>query len=509
VTRFLPTFYARLSTIFLLLILALGTGCVVIAFSSASHLFDDVEQLLNREYARSIVDELAPLVANGFSETSVRGAIHYMMVLNPMVEIYLLDAQGRILAYFLNPAEKILRDTVDLGPVRAFVQSDRRRLVLGEDPRTAHRDRPFSAAPLRMGAEQGYVYIILGGARYDASLRMIRDSYYLRAGLVAFLLALLSTLIAGLALFFLLTRRLKSLSAAVQGFQRGELGRRVEVHGRDELGALGRSFNQMAATIEADVEKLRLAERMRRDLIGNISHDLRSPLTSLQGSLETMVMKEPSLTAEERRSFLAISLRNASSLQKLVEELFELAKLDARQAPVKREPLQVAELAQDVALKLAPQAEKAGVSLSVDLARELPLVSCDIGMIERVLTNLIDNALSFTPAGGSVRLELSPENGGVRLTVADTGAGIDPEDLPHVFERFYRADKSRDRATGGAGLGLAIARQIVELHGGSLEAHSRPGEGARFSFTLASCPAHVLAAAAHGGFEDDRDVQDP
>ena len=500
-TRFLPTFYARLSTIFLLLILALGAGCVVIAFSSASHLFDDVEQLLNREYAKSIAEELAPLVTGGFSKTGVQSAIHYMMVLNPMVEIYLLDAQGKILAYFLGPAETIARDAVDLGPVRTFVASAGRKLVLGEDPRTAHGGRPFSAAPLRMGGEQGYVYIILGGARYDASLRMIRDSYYLRAGLVAFILALLSTLIVGLVLFFLLTRRLKSLAAAVQGFERGELGRRVEVHGGDELGALGRSFNQMASTIEADVEKVRLAERMRRDLIGNISHDLRSPLTSLQASLETMVMKEPQLTADERRSFLSISLRNASSLQKLVEELFEMAKLDARQAPLKREPLQIAELAQDVTLKLVPQAEKAGVSLSVDMARELPLVACDIGMIERVLTNLIDNALRYTPAGGSVRVGLAPLNGGVRLSVSDTGAGIDPEDLPHVFDRFYRADKSRDRATGGAGLGLAIARQIVELHGGALEVDSRPGEGTRFSFTLEAGVAPVRTG--------DGDVQVP
>jgi signal transduction histidine kinase len=486
VSRLLHTFYARLSTIFLLLILALGAGCIVIAFSSASHLFDDVEQLLNREYARSIADELSPLVAKGFSAESVRGAIHYMMVLNPMVEIYLLDAQGNILAYFLNPSEKIVRDTVDLAPVRAFVESGGRRLVLGEDPRTANRGRPFSAAPLRMGDATGYVYIILGGERYDASLRMIRDSYYLRAGMVAFILALLTTLIVGLALFFLLTRRLKTLSAAVQGFERGELGRRVEVYGRDELGALGRSFNDMAATIEGDVEKLRLAERMRRDLIGNISHDLRSPLASLQGYLETMVLKDPQLTAEERRRFLEISLRNAGSLQKLVEELFELAKLDARQVPVKREELQIAELAQDVALKFTPQAEQAGVALSVDRPRELPLVSCDVGMIERVLTNLIENALRFTPPQGSVRVALVAENGSVRVSVTDTGAGIDPEDLPHIFERFYRADKSRDRSTGGAGLGLAIARQIVELHGSSLNVHSRPGEGARFSFTLAA-----------------------
>ena len=248
-----------------------------------------------------------------------------------------------------------------------------------------------------MGTATGYVYVILGGEQYDASLRMIRESYYLRAGLVAFLLAVLATLLVGLSLFFLLTRRLSSLADAVRGFERGELGRRVAVRGRDELGALGRSFNEMAATIEANVEKLRLAERMRRDLIGNISHDLRRPLTSVQGYLETMALKDAQLSPEERQRYLAISLRNMASLQRLVEELFELARLDARQVTVRPERLQIAELAQDVALKLAPRAQDTGVSITVEPEGDLPLVSCDVGLIERVLTNLVENAVRFTP----------------------------------------------------------------------------------------------------------------
>jgi signal transduction histidine kinase len=197
-----------------------------------------------------------------------------------------------------------------------------------------------------------------------------------------------------------------------------------------------------------------------------------------------MVLKDSQLSAEERRTFLEVSLRNTANLKRLVEELFELAKLDARQVQLRPEPLQIAELAQDVALKLAPEAQGAGVSLTVEPGGDLPLVTGDVGMIERVLTNLMENALRFTPAGGAVRAILAGEARAVRVTVADTGMGILPEDLPHIFERFYRADKSRDRATGGAGLGLAIARQIVELHGSALEVHSRPGEGARFSFVL-------------------------
>ena len=354
------SFYARISTIFLLLIVVLGAGWVAIAFNSARQLFSAVEQALNREYARSIAAEIQPLVAGGFDEARVRGAIHYMMVLNPMVEIYLLDAEGKILAYFTGPSDRVVRSSVDMGPVRRFIQSGGEQLILGDDPRGEGRAKPFSAAPLAMGAAQGYVYIILGGEHYDATLRMIRQSYILRAGMVALLLALLSTLIVGLSLFFLLTRPLRALSEAVRAFERGERGRRVSTRGRDELAGLARSFNEMAATIEADMEKLREAERMRKELIGNISHDLRSPLASIRGYLETILLKDELLPPEERRRFIEISLKNTASLQRLVEELFELVKLDTRQVQLKREPFQVAELAQDAVLKLKPGADNAG-----------------------------------------------------------------------------------------------------------------------------------------------------
>jgi signal transduction histidine kinase len=400
------------------------------------------------------------------------------------VEIYLLDGQGKILAYFTGPSDRVVRKSVDMGPVRRFTTSGGEQLILGDDPRSTVRTKPFSAAPLAMGNESGYVYIILGGEHYDATLRMIRQSYILRAGMVALLLALLSTLIVGLSLFFLLTRPLRSLSEAVRAFEKGEFGRRVEVRGRDELAGLGRSFNEMAATIEADLEKLREAERMRKELIGNVSHDLRSPLASIRGYLETILLKDALLSPEERRRFLETSLKNTASLQRLVEELFELVKLDTRQIQLKREAFQAAELAQDAVLKLKPRADGAGVSLTVEGPQDLPLVRGDIGLVERVLTNLIENALTSTPAGGSVRVALSGENGTVEVSVIDTGSGIGPEDLPHVFDRFYRADRSRDRSRGGAGLGLAIAREIVELHGSALHVESKVNGGTRFSFTL-------------------------
>jgi len=478
------SFYARLSLIFLLLVLILGAVSLTIAFTSSEHLFDEVEQLLNREYAGNIALELQPFVKYGLSLDEIRDAIHYMMVLNPMVEIYLLDANGNILAYFTHPEESVIRKKIDLAPLQTFIDGGGRRPVLGDDPRTESRVKPFSAASLAMGDQRGYVYVILRGQSYDRSLEMLQNSYYLQSGMTTFFFALVATLIAGLSLFFVLTRRLKNLSSAVRAFELGQYDFRLEIRGRDELGALARGFNEMAASIERGVDDLHLAEEQRTDLIANISHDLRSPLTSIRGHLETLLLKDEKLAAPERKEFLDTILRNVSSFQKLVEELFDLARLESRQILPEKEPIQMAELVQDVILKLKPRAEESDIRLVMTIGSEIPVIEGDIGLLERVLTNLLENALSHTPGGGRIEVTLRTDAGELRIVFDDTGPGIASGDLPHVFERFYRADKSRDRRIPGTGLGLAIVRGIMDLHGGRVTAESPPESGARFILTF-------------------------
>jgi signal transduction histidine kinase len=270
----------------------------------------------------------------------------------------------------------------------------------------------------------------------------------------------------------------------VRAFEGGDLDRRVAVHGSDELGELGRAFNEMVTSIQAGVEKLKLAEQQRSDLIASISHDLRSPVTSVRAHLETILLKGRALSDARGRELVKTSLKNVLSFQKLVEELFELAKLETKQVEPACEPFQLGELAQDVVLKLKPRAEEADITLDVDRPQELPPIFADIGMVERVLTNLIENSLSHTPSGGRVRLSIECRGRITRISVSDTGSGIAAADLPRIFERFYRADGSRGRGTPGSGLGLAIAKEIVELHGGTIAAESRPGGGATFRITL-------------------------
>jgi signal transduction histidine kinase len=295
--------------------------------------------------------------------------------------------------------------------------------------------------------------------------------------------------LAGLIVFRLLTRRLQRLTMAMDNFRLSDFSKPAHYQNNtalpapDEVDRLGATFDQMAGRIVEQIQELKQQDALRRDLVAQVSHDLRTPLAALHGYLETLKLKEDTLTAKQRADYFAIVLRQSEYLTRLVGELFELAKLEAREAALQCEPFSLPELVQDVVQKFQLKADKSEVKLAMELDADLPLVSADIGLVERVLDNLIDNALAHTPAGGTVRVPVRRDAQQVILCVADTGEGIRESDLPRIFDRFYQA-AGQQSANGHAGLGLTIARRIVELHGGELNVRSRPGEGTTFAFGL-------------------------
>jgi signal transduction histidine kinase len=223
---------------------------------------------------------------------------------------------------------------------------------------------------------------------------------------------------------------------------------------------------------------------MRRELVANVSHDLRTPLATLQGYIETMLLKEDDLGPEARRRYLEIAIKHCERLSKLVSELLELAKLDSYDIRAKREPFNLSELVQDVVQKFQLMAKEKQITLSITGEKNLPFVNADIGLIERVLENLIENALHNTPAGGSVQLLLAPQQENVAVRISDTGHGIPTKDLSHIFNRFYQQEKNRDSDLEHSGLGLAITKKILELHDRSIDVASALGSGTTFSFQL-------------------------
>jgi signal transduction histidine kinase len=256
---------------------------------------------------------------------------------------------------------------------------------------------------------------------------------------------------------------------------------------RDEIDRLTITFKQLIDRIQSQITKLKQADSLRRELVTNVSHDLRTPLATLQGYIETLFLKDKSLSADDRKHHLEIAIQHCERLSKLVNELFELAKLDSNEIRVRYEPFNISELVHDVVQKFDLSAQEKQLYIHIDLDPDLPFVNADIAMIERVIENLLENAVRHTPAGGSIRLEISPENKDIAVGVSDTGCGIPGEDLPFIFDRFYRREKTPSGKTGYSGLGLAIARRILELHDKPIRVESTPGSGTTFTFLL---PAH-------------------
>lgn len=484
--KFWHTFYGKLSAIFLALLLLMGAALMWITVDASRKFHSQAEQELNLGLACAMAMELRPALQDSLDMAEMEHLIHYMMVLNPKIEIYLLDERGTIRAFFAEPHKKMHMKQVNLAPVKQFLSGDFQGLILGDDPRHPDRQKPFSAAPLAIGEEPGYLYIITESEQYDSAVAMIRQNFLTQTILKGVGVVLLGTGFIGLILFGFLTRRLRRMTTVVQDFEDGQFHRRVKDRTRDEIGLLAASFDHMADTLVANMAELRKTDQLRRDLIANVSHDLRSPLASIRGYLETLQMKQNHLSDAELARYLETLLQVAGSMNHLVEQLFELSRLDSMQIQPQMEPFSIADLVQDVLMKYQVAAEQKGVHLNANVPGRLPQVFADIGLIERALSNLTDNALRYTPKGGTVKIEIVRARNHLRVQISDTGVGIDENELPLIFDRFYRVEKSRARSTGGAGLGLAITQKIIELHNSAIRVTSQRNVGTTFSFELAT-----------------------
>ena len=484
--------YSKLAVVLLGLFVVVGVLAVALTVFSAGRYQQEVNQKLNRALADHIVAEKTLIRDKLVNQGALEEVFHMMMVINPAIEFYLLDPEGAVLAYSADPG-KVKRTYVDLEPVRRWLAGGVPLPLLGSDPRDPQGQKVFSAA--RIGTPEkidGYLYIILGGQDYDNVVQTLAGSYILKAG--AWMLAgvLILSLLTGLLLFALITGKLQHLVVAMRVFKAGKtpaLAFTPRADG-DEIDRLMLAFQDMAQQINTQVETLKHTDNLRRELVANVSHDLRTPLATLHGYIETLLLKEDKLGRDERREYLEIAILHCKRLNTLVSELFELARLDAQETQLNREPFSLPELVQDTVLKFQLSARAKHVTLSARFEPTLPFVSADIGLVGRVLENLIENALRYTPRDGVIELILSPALRGVTVQVRDTGCGIPADDLPRIFDRFYQLDKSRNLSPGSSGLGLAIAKRILDLHGGSIAVSSALNVGTSFTFDL---PAHYAS----------------
>ncbi|MBD0253278.1 MAG: HAMP domain-containing histidine kinase [Rubrobacter sp.] len=284
-----------------------------------------------------------------------------------------------------------------------------------------------------------------------------------------------------------LASRIERVRAGTERIAGGELGSEVRVEGHDEVAGLARDFNQMARALERAAEREREMGQARRDLVAAVSHDLRTPLASTRAMIEALADGVATDPQTERR-YLASASRELEHLSRLVDDLFELARIDAGVLELTLEEASLHDLISDTISGFQPQAEQKGVHLLGEVSRDVDPVLANPPRLQRVLYNLVSNALRHTPPDGTVALRAATEGNVARVEVSDTGQGIAAEDLPRIFEPSFRGEQSRTRQgkddTPGAGLGLAIARGLVEAHGGTMHVESEPGQGSLFRFTL-------------------------
>ena len=240
----------------------------------------------------------------------------------------------------------------------------------------------------------------------------------------------------------------------------------------------------MADTIVDNMNKITSLDTLRQELIANVSHDLRSPLSIMQGYIETLIIKRDSLPDPEKERYLAVIMRSSQKLSHLVGQLFEYSKLEANQVRPDKEQFLVDELVSDILMKYEIPARDKGVELSMESPGKLPAVFADISLVERAIQNLVDNALKFTPHGGKITITLQNRVTGIEVSVADTGPGISLEDQPYVFERYKKLSGNESVNHEGMGLGLAIVKKILDLHQSGIHIKSTPGMGTIFWFQL-------------------------
>lgn len=506
----------------------------LIAHQSQLRYFEETTQQINRPVAMYIADQI-PLFVNGnFDSKALADLAAHMIVINPSVQLYLLDTEGRVIAAAANRTQTTIKDRmIDLAPVKQFLSSNEKTPIYGDDPQTTDRKRVFSAFPLSdtgigtSGCDPcGYVYAILGGERAGSIWQVLSSSQTLQFATMMLLAVFMSALLAGLCLFFMLTRPLRTMTQSIAQWQIVASGNSLAVstsgttgssnttgtctlgtssspanthakekkhstlqsHHRNELEALESTCHEMAQRLTTQYIELDKADRRRRQLFTHLSHDLRTPLTSVCGALEKLINMPNGESADERQNYLNVAYRQACRLDRLIDQVFELARLDSGEVSLELEAVSFQELAMDTVQELEPNATMHGVSLQFlpCVSGQEPLVSGDAGQLNRVLVNLLSNAIKNTPENGSIFVETQIDsNRNLAVSIYDTGCGFETE----LNNQPLSALASRSRSNTctsrtGTGLGLSIVSKILALHGSEAIISSSPTKGTQVTFEL-------------------------
>lgn len=472
----------KITAVFTGLLIILG----IIFIWIASRFSDAYLTTAHQQLYGNLADHLASFTKpfrDGRPDTIVtHDIIHSTMVANPSVEVYLLDPDGNIVDYVV-PDTTVQLHRVNMAPIHQWLVTRDGDFPKGDNPKYPRERSIFSVAPVyEKGNLVGYVYVVLASERQKEILAAVDERAYVRLSASIFFAALLTAFVVGVVTFFLITDCICIIAGTLQRFKEGDYSARIQGYASGNIGALTSTFNEMADVIVRNFEKITTADRFRQELIANVSHDLRTPLSIMQGYVETLMMKKDRLALSDRDKYLTIIHEGTRKLSGLVEQLFQYAKLEANVITPAKEWFSLGDLASDILMAYQLQANSRAINLVLEAPQKLPAVFADIALTERVFQNLLENAFKFTLDGGTIAVALSPGNTGVRVKVSDTGIGIAQEELAHIFDRHKQSQASG--TSKGMGIGLAIVKKILDLHQAAIEVTSAQGIGTSFQFEL-------------------------
>lgn len=483
-----PRLIKKLWIAFILMIIFMGASYICITGYLTINYTKAITQQVNANVAEHVIQEkfkeASPFLDDGSVNKELFGDLmHDMMAVNRGIEVYLLNKEGEIqYSVVLEHNDNTPMESVSLDPINSYLKAKGLKFMMGDDPLNPGEQKIFSVAPFKIQDHEGFIYIILAGKEFQLISDHLFGQYFTKLGSVAALLTMLFAFIIGMISIWFLTKNLRLITQTVRKFQEGDLDIRIENPENSDIEVFARSFNEMADSIVGNMDKMKSVDNLRRELIANVSHDLRTPLAVLKGYVETLQIKKDSLSEEQKQEYLHITHTNIDKLSNLINQLFEYSKLEAEQVVPIKEPFSITELSHDLIAKFKVLAKQKEISLQLDNPEENCLVFADVSLVERALQNLIENAIKYTENGGKVTLSLLKKGSHIEIIITDTGNGIPINEQPFIFERYKQVDKNVQK--NGYGLGLAIVKKIMDLHDTTITVLSKPHEGSSFIFYL-------------------------
>ena len=485
--------FFQVSSVFLLILIIISAVYIYISVNTAEMYFEETRQKLDLNIASHIAADNDCFKGDSVNTEVLKDVFHNVMVINPSIEVYLLDTNGTILTYYA-PNQVIKIKSIPLGPLKEFIYADKHSFLMGTDPKNPDKMKPFSASRVTEADKfKGYIYVILGGQEYENASQLVFGSYIIRLGVRSMIIALITAAIIGFLAIGIITWNVRRIVRVIRDFRNGNSSARIIMTNKGELKLFADSFNDMADTIVHNINEIKSMDENRRILVANVSHDLRTPLSIIRGYVETIILKDSKLTPIERNNFLGIIMRNTDRLLNLVEELFELSRLESKEIKPHIEEFSLGELLQDIHQKNQIPANEKNINLLLEVTENLPRVFADIGMMEKVFQNLIDNAVKFTPSGGEIKIILKKKYAQSLLAIiSDTGIGISEEEISNIFDRYYQAKKNPTGKNSGAGIGLSIVKRILDLHEFDIKVKSELAKGTSFFISIpVNSPTHL------------------